>query len=504
MGRSADEMLHAPSDDMRKRGINGIAAIGLTQGLKIAVQFLSVIVLSRLLTPSDFGLVAMVTPIAAFVTLFQDLGLTQALITSSRVTHGQASTMFWVNVAIASALALILVAVSPLISDFYGQPRLIGLVVALAAVVVVSGFTAQQTAMLNRNLQFSALAVLDGSAALLTFLGATAFALIWPTPWALIFGTALSQVATMVGSWIYSGWRPGRPQRLSTINDMLKMGGNLTGFNLLNFLVRNFDNILIGRFNGPTSLGYYDRAYKLLLFPLTALTRPVGRVMLPVLSRLMDEPARYRHAYLRTIELLTLAIMPAVVALMATADEVFSLLIGAKWLAAAPIFRWLAVSGLHQAFSTTFSWLFVSQQRTGEFSRWGVINGTVVVAAMVIGLPDGPLGVARAYALADTLLLLPILIWLTGRRGPVASLRIVRTIAPFALAAGLSLGLLILLPHLVPISGFALLLSSAAVAYITFLCLLGVAPGTRHVLFEVFAVMRQIAKRNSKPKVPSL
>lgn len=490
---SPDEVLTAPTGEFRGRSINGMAQIGLSQGLKIVIQFVSVIALSRLLKPGDFGLVAMVAPLSAFVVMFQDLGLTQAVVTSRALTHGQASTMFWLNVSIATAMAVLLTTISPLVATFYGRPEIKWLVVALAGMVIISGFTAQQTAMLNRNLRFGVLASLDAISVVLTLAGSVTFALIYPSPWALLFGTLLSALTSLIGGWITSGWQPGRPQSLSTISEMLKIGGGLTGFNLLNFFVRNLDNILIGRKYGAVDLGFYDRAYKLLLFPLQTITRPVGRVMTPVLARMRDEPSRYKHAYLRTIQLLMLAIMPLVATLLVRSHELFAWLVGPRWIPAAPIFTWLAVSGLHQAFSTTFGWLYITQARTGEWSRWGVINSALVVSAFFIGLPWGAIGVARAYALTDTFLLLPILIYLTGRSGPVSSVSIVRTVLPYGLCAGLAIIALMAIPLFAHLSYVQLLTVSVIASYVIFVGVLAVFPASRLILGEAFKSVEHVA-----------
>ncbi|RUW43783.1 lipopolysaccharide biosynthesis protein, partial [Mesorhizobium sp. M1A.F.Ca.ET.072.01.1.1] len=146
-------------------------------------------------------------------------------------------------------------------------------------------------------------------------------------------------------------WTPSRPD-LKVDGDILSFGANLTGFNLVNFFSRNLVNILIGKYSGAIELGYYDRAYKLLLFPLQNITQPLTRVMVPLLSRIHDDKARFRDLYVRTNWMLAAVTMPGIAALTLTSDQVVALLFGPRWTAVAPIFAWLGIASLTQSVSS--------------------------------------------------------------------------------------------------------------------------------------------------------
>lgn len=418
-----DSYLPAPEDNLRDRGISGTVLIGLSQGLKFVIQVASVLTLARLLNAEAFGLFAMVTPVVNLAILVGDLGLNQAVITSRLLRHSEASTLFWLNLVIAGALAGMLVLLSSLLAWFYGQAQVQEIAIALAAAVLLSGFGTLHLALLNRYMRFSQLAALEVAASLLGFLATVAIASINPTVWALVASPIVSAAILALASWYLTGWLPSRPGRLGEVLPMLRFGAGVTTFNLTNFVARNADNVLIGRAAGAEALGHYDRAYKLLLMPLEQITRPAGRAMLPVLSRLTNEPDRYRHAYMRAIRQIMLISLPGLVFLMIEAKSLIPLLLGPGWEASATIFGWLALSGLHQPMTTTVGWLFVSQSRTGEYARWGLINGSFTLAAFLIGIfwLGGALGVAQAYVLTDTFILMPLLYYLVGRRGPVTT-----------------------------------------------------------------------------------
>lgn len=490
---SSDELIPAPSDDLRKRTLSGTAMIAAGQGVRIAVQFLSVVLIARLLAPEDIGLFAMVLPFSNFVGLFQDLGLTQAITTASRLTRGQATVMFWLNLGVSAILALILAALAPVISAFYGRPELVGLTLGLAATFVLSGLFTVQIALLNRTMRYAALAAIDMASVVAGFAAAVLVAVVWPSAWALLASTVVGLAVSLALAWTFSAWRPGRPAAPREVSELLRFGAGVTGFNISNFFARSLDNVLIGRVAGAEQLGFYDRAYKLLVLPLQQVNRPIGRVLIPALSRLRDEPHRYRHAYLRVVQQTLLLIMPGVIALMITADTLIPLLMGDQWGPTSAIFSWLALSGLHQPLTTTIGWLFISQGRTTEFARWGLVNAIVCVAAFLVGLPDGALGVARSYAIADTFILAPAVWWIIGRKGPVRTRDLVRLAVPFAVAGAASGALVFGAAsglRAAEIAGWPLIVAAGLCSYAVFGAVLSLTPSGRAIFAESLGLLR--------------
>jgi len=329
-----------------------------------------------------------------------------------------------------------------LIAGFYDEPRLIAPALALAGSVLVSGLATQHFAHLTKGLRFGAIASIDIASTVLGFAAALAIAWFAPSIWALVASVLVGMAVGLIGAWTTARWLPGRPARFDEVRDLLRLGAGLSTFTLSNFFARNLDNVMIGRWAGAAQLGFYDRAYKLLLFPLQQINNPIGRVMVPVLSRLVDEPHRYRHAYRRTIQLMLMVTLPGVAFMLMFAEPLIVTLMGPRWQPAAPIFAWLALAALHQPLSSTFGWLFVSQRRGGEFGRWGIFNMVTSVAAFAIGLPWGAVGVAAAYAISDVVVRMPVLWWWVGRSGPVRHRDLLAISAPFILALGGTLAVL--------------------------------------------------------------
>lgn len=475
----------APTDNLRYRVASSVAYVGIAQAVRMAVQFVSVIVMSRLLTPTDFGVIAMISPLIAFVMLLQGMGLASAVANARDVTHAQLSTVFWINVAISMALAVLVACAAPLVGMFYGEPATVGPTIAMALLVLASGLGAQHTALINRQMRFRRTAIVDAASSVLSLAAGIGIALVWPSPWALVSSIMVGSLISMLGAWWVSQWRPSRPSSFGEVGAFLRFGRGVTGFHLANFLARNLDNVLIGRYAGTAELGFYDRAYKLLLFPLQQINGPVSRVLTPVLSRLAHEPDRYRWAYIRVVQQILLATVPGVVCLLVNASTAIPTILGQQWAPTVPIFMWLGVSALVQPMSATTGWLFISQHRTDEFAAWGVFVAVTCIGAFILGLPWGAVGVAAAYTLSEILIRLPMVLWLVGRRGPVSTRDLCALAVPNVVANGVAAGVLLLLPANVGLLSVPDLLARLALAYAVCWSVIALFPTGRKAFVEM-------------------
>lgn len=423
-----------PPAEMRRRVAAGVAVTSVTQGLKLLLQIASVVVMSRLLKPTDFGVVAMTGPVVNFIGMFQELGLSQAAIQRPVLGQRQASTLYWMNVGAGGAAFLILLLLAPAMGAFYGDSRVTALLWASAPLCWFGSFYTLHSALLARQMRFRALALVEGAAAIAAFAAAILFGWLLHSYWALFAFSAASSVTSCIGFLLATRWLPSRPMADAEFRGLLNFGAGMTGFNVANFAARNLDNVLIGRAWGSALLGLYDRAYKLLLFPLQQINNPVQRVVTPSLARLVDDPARYRGAWSRTVRLMAMVTVPGIFGVAVCADWFVALALGPKWAGVVPIFRALAVAGVLQIFGNPIGWLFVTQGRAGEFARWGLFSASTCIVAFLLGLPSGPLGVAIAYAASELVIRTPALWWYVGRRGPVRTADIVRLVLPFGCA----------------------------------------------------------------------
>lgn len=489
--------------DLKRRSVRGGAITLATQVCKFSLQMISTIVLARLLMPQDYGLVGMVTAVTGFITLFKDLGLSTATIQRAEINHRQISTLFWVNVAVSLSIALLTAALAPVIAGFYGEPRLIEITLVLASGFIFGGLTVQHQALLNRQMRFTALAGTDIAAMTVGVSVGVLSALNGAGYWALVFMQLSMGVTNCLTVWLLCGWRPGLPHRDSGVLPMLAFGSNLTGFNIMNYFARNLDNILIGRYWGTQQLGLYAKTYQLLLLPIQQINAPIAAVAVPTLSRLADEPKRYRQVYLRILEKLVLLTMPGITLMIVTSDWLIWLVLGPQWQEASRIFAFLGVAGIVQPISNTTGWLFVTQGRTRHMLHWGIISSVLTIAAFVIGLPWGATGVAAAYAISGICVRAPLLYWLVGRRGPVHTVDFYRAMATPAAITLVVLLVLLAFRRWFEISSPALGLAIATALTVgTSLLVLLILPSGRASLQDLYSLVQQLKPGQASSKQP--
>jgi O-antigen/teichoic acid export membrane protein len=432
------------NDDLGGRSMRGGAVTLAVQILKFVVSMAATIVVARLLAPQDYGLVGMVVVLISFLGLFQYLGLPSATVKWQQLNHSQVSTLFWVNVALSTAIMLAVLGSAPLLAWFYNEPRLTGIAAGYAIVIFLTGISIQHIALLTRQMRFSAIAAID-IGALSAGLCVAIFAA-WRGAgyWAIVLNQLVFALVTIAGAWTACKWRPGRPVRGSGVRSMLTYGGNLTGHSFTTFFSQNMDNALIGKFWGAYQLGIYSRAYQMLLMPLGQINTPLAAVAVPALSRLADSPERYRAAYLSILEKIAMLTMPGVVFMIVTSDWLMLFLLGPQWREAGRIFMLLGIAAIIQPVSRTGLWLFITQGRSRELFKWGIVGAVLAVVSIVAGLPWGATGVAASYAITDLCITTPLFFWYIGRSGPVRTTDLYRTIAPSACTAICALGVLLL------------------------------------------------------------
>jgi len=423
----------AEPSQTRRTGI-WLAITGAGQAWRFLVSLASAVILGRLLLPSDFGLLATLGPIVAVVELIRDLGFSQAIVQRKDVTARQANGLFWISMLVTTALSLALAASSTAISAIFHEPRLTGLLVAQAFSMLLSTSAAQAFAFLNRQLRFDLIALTDCLGATTGLIVSVIGAYLTHSYWAIFMGGVTQTALNLILAAMFSGWRPGRPTLDRHVLDMAKFGAGVSISNFCGFLSRNSDNLLIARVYGPVPLGLYDRAYKLMLLPLTQVTWPVARVLIPVLSRTQDDEPAYRRTYFLTITGLMAATQPGVIFAAIYSKPLVNLLLGPHWSGVPPIFSWLALAGVHQLVTGSFGWLFISQGRARALAFLALFNSVTTVGAFLIGLPAGPVGVAAAYAISDYALRVPLACFIVGRVGPVRTRPLFACVGPHFLA----------------------------------------------------------------------
>jgi O-antigen/teichoic acid export membrane protein len=414
-------------NDLGRRSARATAYTGGAQAVSVFLRILSTVVLARLLTPEDYGLFGMVTVLVSFISMFNDFGLSMATIQKEKMTHTEASTLFWVNVGVSCALALLLIALSPVVVWFYHEPRLFWLNIVLALSLIPGGLRVQHGAILRRQMRFGQLALVDLLALIVGIATGIIFARLRHDYWSLAAMHWGSCLTACIGTWIICGWRPGLSGRVSAVAAQLRFGAHFTGSQILFFMSRNLDNVLVGKFAGGVQLGLYDRAFQLMVQPMQQVTIPVSNVAAPTLCRLQSEPIRLRKYFSAALSAICYFSMPLTISLAILSDDVILLLLGPAWTAVSSIYRVLAFAALVEPIGGAIGWLMISQGNTDRMLRWSFVQCPVMLASFALGLPWGAIGVATAYTCCRIALIPPSYLYYL-RDSPVTVLDVIRTI----------------------------------------------------------------------------
>ena len=400
-GLSTDHL----QSDLRGRSVRGGVLNVTSQGAQFLIQSVATIVLARLLTPADFGLVAMVSTVTGLGQAFADLGLSEATIQRKEISHNQVSALFWINVAIGLGLTTITLISAPVLARFYREPRLVNITLLVSLTFLFGGLRVQPDAILKRQMRFAALAIRDVASYAVAVPIAILMAWRGAGYWALVALPLILNFSVMTLSWLMIKWRPSLPRRDAHVGSMIAFGGNVAASYFIITVSRSADNVLIGRYIGAGPLGLYSRAYNLLMLPVRQLSAPAASVAVPAFSRTQGDPERFARYYLRAVNLLMWISAPIFGFLFAAAQPVIILMLGNQWREAAPVFQILAVCALTQLLLESTIWLFVSRGQSQQLLKLLLVISPIIIASYALGLRFGIKGVA----LSGSLVLLAIL-----------------------------------------------------------------------------------------------
>jgi PST family polysaccharide transporter len=322
----------------------------------------------------------------------------------------------------------------PVISWFYDEPRIKFIAIIISLDLFFGGLTTQHRALLIKNYHFYKNAFIGIIATILSYGIAIFLALQGWGYWAIVSRWVVFGLVEFMGAWAFCKWRPGLPAHNARIIPMVKFGLNMLGNFTVSYFSRNIDKILIGWRYGSLSLGYYDRAYNLFQEPAQRISRPIFNVAVVTLSRLRDNPEKYRRYYLNSISLMAFVGFPISAILTVMSKDIILLLLGPQWKEAAPFLSVFSLSIGIQMIYQTNPWLHISLGRSNKLLRWNILATTFFVISFLVGLKFGPIGVVIGYTASIYILMVPSL-WYAGKEINLKVSSIIEVIWKFFLSA---------------------------------------------------------------------
>jgi PST family polysaccharide transporter len=392
------------TSDIGGSASRGVWTTATGQVVAIATQLLSVVVLARLLSPEDYGLLAMVTAIVVIGEVIREFGLANAAIQAPTLTAQQRTNLFWWNTGLGVLCAVALFISAPLIASFYDEPRVELLAQALSITFVLGGLTTQPKAHLARDMRFGVLNITDVLPGVIGLAAAVLTAALGWGVWALVIQRVVIAVSMLVLAFSFDRWLPRLPKRGAEMAPLLKYGLNLVGTQLISSASRNADYIVMGHKFGANQTGLYSRAFELVISTLNQINAPSTKVAVPVLSRLQDDDVRYTSYLLRGQQALLFVIIPILGIGATLAEPLVAIALGPNWSGVVPFVQILAIVAATDKILGYATWWFaLSKGRTDVTLRVTIVRSVLLLAGILLGSLFGPLGIAWGYAAATTL-----------------------------------------------------------------------------------------------------
>lgn len=397
------------TDQLKPKIAGGLKWLFASQVVNQGLFIWFSIYLARILDPSMFGVVGLVTVITNYAVLFVDLGFGAALVQRKDLDQEHLSSVFWFNVLIGLMLGATIFFLGPLIAQFYDEPVLVDVARVLSVNFLLSSLSLVPSNLLDKEMKFKRKVTINWVA---TFAGyVVGISLAWSGYglWSLVYQLLVTQLATTILLWFFSSWSPGLQFSMSKLRELLPFGLNVVGETSVNYWSRNADNFLIGKFVGIEGLGLYSRAYSLMLIPVRNISSVVSRVMFPAFSSIQNDHETIRMYYLKAIRYIAMITFPAMAGLTLVAKEFVLVCFGDKWIDMIPLVQWLAILGAVQSILNLNGSIYYAVGKPHIAFRVTLVTSAILLVGFVIGLlVNGLLGLTIAYFIAGTLLAVPV------------------------------------------------------------------------------------------------
>jgi PST family polysaccharide transporter len=383
-------------------------------GLGLAVQVVGTVVLARLLSPADFGVVTMVTTFSLLLASFGFNGFTEAVIQFEEIDHATASNLFWLNTGAGLLLAIGLAAAGPMIARFYGNPLVENVAKGLSVGIFLQSASVIHLALRMRSMRFAGTAANDVVGRAVYTAVPIWLALRGWGYWALVAGIVAQQLSIMLGAWSLCRWIPSLPRRTGKTGAMVRFAAKVYGQFSLGYSTRNIDNLLVGWQFNAVSLGFYKKAFDLFALTASQLTGPLNNVALASLSRLNQGHDRFRRHLASSLGMVAFVGMATSADLTLVGKDVVRLVLGPKWSEAGRIFEIFGPGIGAMLLCSTVGWVHLPIGQPGRWLRWNLVALAITVSLFLAALPWGPSGVAAAWSTSYWTLLIPAF-WYAGR-----------------------------------------------------------------------------------------
>ncbi len=422
-------------ETLKEKTARGLLWGGLNSGVQQVVGLAFGIILGRLLAPSDYGMMAMISIFSLVATALQDSGFRTALTNLKNPTAEDYNSVFWFNIIMASSLYIVLFLAAPLIGDYYHTPRVVPLCRYAFLSIVIASLGTAQSAYLFKHLKAKQQAEAGGIAVIASSIVGVVMAFCGAAYWSLATQGLVYVGINTFFQWHFSPWRPTlHGITFAPVRRMFRFSCKILATTIMTCVNNNVLNILLGHYFSPRDTGYYNQAYQWNTKCFSLVQSMVAQVAQPVLVSLNDEEGRQMDVFRKMMRFTSFITFPLLFGFGLVAPEFIVIALGEKWLPSAELIQILCISGATMPIATLFSNMIISKGRSGTFFWCTFSLGVVQILTMLLIYQLGIQMMVIAYALLN---LVWLLVWLFFvRRLTGYGLRMfLRDVLPFALAA---------------------------------------------------------------------
>jgi polysaccharide transporter, PST family len=398
-----NDSTEAPPENLGRSAARGASVTAAGLIIRILVQAVGLVVLARILSPTDFGLVAMVVAIVSVGDILRDFGLSYAAVQAPTLSTKQRSNLFWLNSAFGAAIGAAVFGLSWPIADLYNDPRLVPITQVVAITFVVNGIGSQYRASLQRSLSFGSLALAETAGQMTSVSVGIIAAMHGLSYWSIVIQLVMHPVVVVAILVAVSGWLPRGFYRHQNTKHFLVFGWRVMAVQTLTYASANVDTVVIGLKFGPTALGYYNRAFQLMAVPVIQLANGMVRVAVPVLAKLQSDAARMDQYLIRAQTALLSFMLFILVALASLTEPIVIIVLGPNWVESASILRILAIAGIFQTLTYPLDWAFMALGLTRVQLVQALVSRPLLIISVVAGAQFSVEAVAWGYAVGAAL-----------------------------------------------------------------------------------------------------
>lgn len=378
---------------LRRSAISGLVWTFAQQFGMQAISFIVTIFLARILSPAQFGLVAMINVFTALGSALADGGLSQSLIRAKEVGEKDFSTVFFTNFCISLLLYLILFLTAPLISVFYKQAELTDIIRVYGLLLLTTSLSAVQLTRLTKNLQFRIQLAVALPSLILAGIAGVLFALNGFGVWSLVYMGLLQSILSTMQLWIYTGWYPSiRNFSIDRLRYHFKFGINLTAVSVIHTIYLNVYSLIIGKYFSASTLGFYTRAISLRDIFVNNISTALNKVLYPTFAKIQDDNQRLKRAYKKVMLQVFFWVTPLLSCTAIFAEPMIRLVLTAKWLPMVPYFQILCFIGILTPVQTYNVNILKIKGRSDLFLRLEYVKKVIFLLGIFIGLQFGIYG----------------------------------------------------------------------------------------------------------------